>query len=163
MDIVELIAVIEVSENEKVLCQFENCDRPVFKRIHIVRNNKKIQVLGSECYKKKYGKYHALNKIEPIYGSNTGIALSETERLLLLENTEELIRQFGEKFQTNKELAEKKANDYSKLSDSQLRAIALEKTKEDFRVNKGINPELPGWVGWVKADAEDLFKKLRGK
>jgi len=157
MDKFELLAVIEVSENNKVLCQFKNCNRPVFKKVHIVRNNEKIQILGSECYKKQYGEHHPLNKVKPIYGAASGIALSENERSLLLENTEELIRQLGKKYQDNE------AINYSKISDSKLRKIALEKTKEDFRVNQGLDPELPGWAGWIKSDAEKLFQKIRNE
>jgi len=163
MDKFELLTVIEVSENNKVLCQFKNCNRPVFKKVHIVRNNEKIQILGSECYKKQYGEHHALNKVKPIYGAASGIALSEDERSLLLENTEELIRQLRKKHQDNEALSEKKAFDYSKLSDSELRKVVLEKTKEDFRVDKGLDPELLGWSGWIKSDAEKLFQKIRNE
>lgn len=51
--------------------------------------------------------------------------------------------------------------DYSNLSDLELQAFALTTTKEDFRKNKGIPPDLPGWSGWVKSDAEDLYKHLK--
>lgn len=40
-------------------------------------------------------------------------------------------------------------------------AIALKKTKEDFRTNKALDPELTGWSGWVKFDSENLFKELK--
>lgn len=45
--------------------------------------------------------------------------------------------------------------------DSELRARALELTKHDFRVNKGINPDLPGWAGWAKSEAEKLFIRMK--
>jgi hypothetical protein len=52
-------------------------------------------------------------------------------------------------------------SEYSYLSDTKLREFALTAIKEDFRKNKGLDPELPGWAGMVKYDAESLFKHLK--
>jgi competence protein CoiA len=52
-------------------------------------------------------------------------------------------------------------SDYSNLSDYELQEFALTTTKEDFRKHKGIPPDLPGWSGWVKSDAEGLYKHLK--
>lgn len=162
---VELLTIVEVTKSKKVVCQHDTCGRSVYKRIHVIRVDRKIKVFGSECYKKLYGKIHASKKITPIYGSDTGILLSEDERKLLLENTEELLSQLVTKYaQAKKEIKnQKEAEGYSNASDAELREFALEKTKEDFRKNKNLNPNLPGWIGWVKSDAEKLYKKLKGE
>lgn len=160
---VQLIAVIEVPEDKKVLCQSEGCGRSVYKSVHIVKMAGKLQIVGSECFKKHIGKHRSQEKLKPIYGSSDGILLSEHERDLLLQNTEQLIVEFEARYNESKETKSGDKNDYSNLSDSNLKKLALEMTKDDFRKNKKLNPELPGWVGWVKDDAEKLYKQLKGK
>ena len=85
--------------------------------------------------------------------SANAVKLTESERQLMANNTEDLLLQFR-KNHTTKVLEEKK-------TDKELMAIALKKTKEDFRTNKGLDPELTGWSGWVKFDSENLFKELK--
>lgn len=161
MDLFELIAVVEVPQSKKVLCQSKSCGRPVYKRVHLVKLNNEMRIFGSECYKKLYVKYPQSKAALPTYGVSTGVLLTETERNLLLNNTEQLLSKFKEEQQN--EISQKtiESSKYSNKTDKELLAIALNQTKEDFRVNKGLDPDLSGWVGWVKSDAEKLFKKLK--
>ncbi|WP_374091067.1 hypothetical protein [Methylomicrobium lacus] len=159
----QLIAVIEVPEDKKVLCQSEGCGRSVYKSVHIVKLNGKLQIVGSECFKKYIGKQRSQEKLKPLYGSSDGIHLSEHERDLLLQNTEQLIAEFEAKYNNEKAREPSGKMDYSHLSDVELRKLALKITKDDFRKNKGLNPEMPGWAGWVKSDAETLYKQLKEK
>jgi hypothetical protein len=158
---IQLIAVIEVPEDKKVICQSEGCGRSVYKSVHIVKMKGKFQIVGSECFKKYIGKNRSQEKLKPLYGSSEGIHLSEHERDLLLQNTEQLIAEFESKYNNDKETKPNGKIDYSNLSDAELRKLALEMTKDDFRKNKGLNPEMPGWAGWVKSDAETLYKQLK--
>ncbi len=48
------------------------------------------------------------------------------------------------------------------MSETELMKYCLTKTRETFRYEKKLNPDLPGWRGSVTLDAEKLFKKLRG-
>lgn len=98
-----------------------------------------------------------------MYGSSDGIPLSEYELSLLRENTEQLISEFESKY-ASASIEESKISDtidYSGLSDTELKAFSLVTIKDNFRKNKGLNPELSGWAGWVKSDAESLYKHLK--
>lgn len=85
-----LIAIVEVDKADRIICQAEGCGHTVYKRIHVVRDNDRIKVVGSECYKRLYlGQDRAAQN--PMYGSAEGRRLSEAERIALLENTERFI------------------------------------------------------------------------
>lgn len=160
----KLIAVIEVSETNKVLCQYENCKRSVYKRVHIIKLNGDIKVYGSECYKKLCDKYPESKKAKPIYGESKGIKLTDEERELLVKNTEELIKNFEQSLIT--EIHQEKDIQNDKViskTDTELKKLALKITKDDFKHNKHLDPELPGWKGWVNTEAEKLYKELKAK
>lgn len=157
----QLIAIIEVPEDKKVICQSEGCGRSVYKSVHIVRINRKIKILGSECFKKYIGKFRSSEQLKPMYGSSNGISLSEYERDLLLKNTEQLISEFESKYANIKESETGNEIDYSNLSDIDLQELALKITRDNFRKNKGLNPDLPGWAGWIQDDAKSLYKQLK--
>lgn len=87
---IRLLAVVEVPQSDRVVCQAPNCKHPVYKRIHVVLQGGKLTVLGSECFKKLFGEEHSV----PSYGSSEGRLLTPEERQLLVENTARLIAQF---------------------------------------------------------------------
>ncbi|HEY8034483.1 MAG TPA: hypothetical protein VIF37_02715 [Methylobacter sp.] len=125
--------------------------------------NGEIQILGSECFKKYAGELRSQKQLKPLYGSSDGIPLSEYELSLLRENTEQLISEFESKYAIAS-IEERKVSDtsdYSGLSDTELKAFSLATIKDNFRKNKGLNPELPGWAGWVKSDAESFYNHLK--
>lgn len=183
MDVFELSVVIEVSKDKKVLCQYHDCGRSVYKRVHVVKINNDFKIYGSECYKKLFDIYPQLRTASPTYGSASGVLLTDEEREQLLQNTEELLNRFKCEQEAETELEQKQLeqkqleqkqleqkqkkleqkHDYVTKIDNQLMSIALEQTKNDFRVNKGLNPELPGWAGWVKAEAKRLYEKLKAE
>lgn len=96
-----LLAVVEVPQAERVVCQAPGCKHPVFKRIHVVQKDGHLAVLGSECFKKLFGELHST----PSYGSGEGRLLTPEERRLLVENTERLVAQFEAEYQAALELA----------------------------------------------------------
>jgi hypothetical protein len=85
-----LLAVVEVPQADRVVCQAPGCKHPVYKRIHVVQKDGQLTVLGSECFKKLFGEEHSA----PSYGSGEGRLLTLEERQLLVENTARLIAQF---------------------------------------------------------------------
>lgn len=87
MNGVQLLAVVEVPREKRVVCQADGCGHSVYKRIHVVRANGKLMVLGSECYAKRFGGSSRV----PHYSSSAGRPLTDAERRMLLENTEELV------------------------------------------------------------------------
>ena len=50
----QLMAVVEVDKGDRIICQRDGCRHSVYKRIHIVRENGRFTVLGSECFKLLY-------------------------------------------------------------------------------------------------------------
>ena len=91
MSNIELLAIVEVSKTERVICRAPNCKHSVYKRIHVVKLDGKITVYGSECFKRLLG---ADVNHKPHYGSSIIRLLTPEERLLLIENTDILIARF---------------------------------------------------------------------
>lgn len=87
---VHLLAVVEVSRDDRILCQAIGCGHSVFKRIHIMKIDNAFKVLGSQCFKRLYGHLER-DASTPRYGSSDGIRLTDDERLVLLDNTERFI------------------------------------------------------------------------
>ena len=87
----QLLAIIEVSKERRVYCQEVNCTRAVYREVHIVEDEGQILVLGSTCYAKRYGRASAASAK---YGSGSTRTLSDSERELLLKNTQALIAKF---------------------------------------------------------------------
>jgi hypothetical protein len=85
-----LLAVVEVPQADRVVCQSPGCKHPVYKRIHVIQQDGQLTVLGSECFKKLFGEGHSA----PSYGTGEGRLLTPEERQLLVENTARLIAQF---------------------------------------------------------------------
>lgn len=92
MDSIELIAVIEVPEAKKVLCQAEHCGHTVYRRVHIIKRDDTIGVYGSTCARKIFG--HHIKNQTPTYSSGSGRVLTDEELALLQNNTAELLEQW---------------------------------------------------------------------
>lgn len=172
---IRLLAVVEVPQNERVICQAAGCGRSVYKRIHVIQNNGALTVLGSECFKKLFGG----SLSTPSYGSSAGRLLTPEERQMLVENTARLIEKF--EFEHQQALKENSARNYisprvpesitsnsnnfpappPKLTSAHFftdSSVEIQ-AKQELRAEMGINPELPGWKGLVEA----RVRKLRGE
>lgn len=86
-----LLVIVEVDREDRVLCQQPGCGHGVYKRIHVVRADGKLKVLGSTCFEKVYGGSDALGR--PQIGGNGGQRLTPEQRALLEANTAELLAQ----------------------------------------------------------------------
>ncbi len=89
-----LLAIVSVAHAERIRCGQPACGHSVFRRIHVVREDGKVLVLGSTCFAKRYGAATALGAAR--FGGGDGRALTDEECQLLLNNTEALITLFEE-------------------------------------------------------------------
>lgn len=89
-----LHAIIAVDAAHAVRCQHTGCGHKVFAAVHIVHESGKFLLLGSSCFKKRYGTHKALGS--SVHGTGNGRSLTEHERALLEANTATLIAFFEE-------------------------------------------------------------------
>ena len=159
MSTAELLAIVEVPRDDRVRCQADGCNHPVFRRIHIVRENGGIRVYGSECFKRLFTG-ESISSSAPRYTTSDGRELTEAERQLLIENTERLIRQFEEAYQADARRGaaqvppvpprpEPAPAPTARVITPAMRAAAEAQAKQAVRSKYGVNPELPGWYGLV--------------
>ncbi len=156
----ELLLVIEIPESKKILCQADGCGHSVYRRVHVVRESGKYFVYGEDCARKIFGK--SLKKPLIPQERLNGYIPSARDIEQLLNNTREFVSDIEKQF-TKPELVDSlETPDFSKMSDGELQKFCLNQVKDEFRKEKKLDPDLPGWAGWVNSDAKALFKKLRG-
>lgn len=167
----KLLAVVEVPRDDRVRCQSTGCNHPVFRRIHVVRENSAIRVYGSECFKKLFSGLSVVSST-PQYTSSDGRHLTDEERQLLIENTERLIQQFETEYQA--ELARKAEIEAARpapvlkpslpLPPQQPTAVARPvarhvseaQAKQIVRERYNVDPDLPGWRGLILKEMERI-------
>ena len=174
MSAAQLLAVVEVARDDRVRCQATGCNHPVFRRIHVVREDGAVRVYGSECFKRLF-EASSVASSTPRYTSSDGRQLTEEERRLLIENTERLIQQFEAEQQ--EESARKAALAASRQSlvspvappvapvrapppppvSAAERQAAEARAKQIVRDRYGVDPELPGWRGLVLAEVRRML------
>lgn len=179
-----LLAVVEVPQADRVVCQAPGCQHPVFRRIHVVRKDGQLTVLGSECFKKLFGEGHSA----PSYGTGEGRLLTPEERQLLVENTARLIAQFEaehlaalERARVAAELRAQLETERQSLlavptaqaaawqptpavsrkplpitSDPRFEAVLLQ-VKQEYRA-RGLDPDQAGWQGMVLQDVKERLR-----
>ena len=90
-----LLAIVSVDRENRVRCGQPSCGHSVYRRIHVVREDDQLLVLGSTCFEKRYGAAAGLGPAQH-GGGGEGRLLTDEERQLLLTNTHALIAQFEE-------------------------------------------------------------------
>lgn len=88
-----LLAIVSVSENERVQCQHPGCGHGVYAAIHMVLVNDDIQCWGSTCYGHEAGMIIG-QPMKALYPSLGGRKLTSEERALLQTNRDLLIEHF---------------------------------------------------------------------
>jgi len=167
----KLLAIVEVPSEDRVRCQSAGCNHPVFRRIHVVRENSAVRVYGSECFKKLFVGLPVASSM-PQYTSSDGRHLTEEERQLLIENTERLIQRFESEHQA--ELARQAALEAARpvpaqtkpslplppqpaaVANSAVRRVSEAQAKQIVREKYNVDPDLPGWRGLVLAEMERI-------
>jgi hypothetical protein len=99
MDDLELLAIISLPEENKVLCCYDSCGRPIYSKVHILRLKSQLLTVGSGCFKKAFKDKLPTKKTSPKYKQLAGNTLSPDDLALFQENTERLIEKYEEEFQ----------------------------------------------------------------
>lgn len=137
-----LKAILQVDKDHRVQCQQPGCAHGVYRAIHVIEEDGKLSVLGSTCFKKRFGREDAIGK--PSFGSGTGQMLSAEQRQMLIENTAALI-----------EVLEKEQREQREIAQAKLRSLhsAFQKRYEPApRPVVKENADLQGvpWI-WAKS------------
>lgn len=167
-----LLAVVEVDKHDRVACQAPNCNRPVYKQIHIVELDGALRVLGCECYERLVG--HGMKKgSTPRYGASEGRRLTSEERQLLIENAARLIDRFEAERRAAAAAPEVRHQWIAEVTKSPVatpnprspvssvddrRSLEVE-AKRILRDTYGVDPDLSGWRGMVEMTITDLLRK----
>ena len=171
----QLLAVVEVPRDDRVRCQANGCNHPVFRRIHVVRQDSVVQVCGSACFKKLFAGLPVASAT-PRYTTTEGRHLTDEERQLLIENTERLIQQFEAELQ--EERIRMAASDAARsvpppvksalappapaVPSPAARQAAELQAKQNVRSKYQVDPELPGWHALVLMEIERLLRQNAG-
>ncbi len=94
----EKLGIFVAPEYAKVRCQAPNCNHPVWKRIHVVREPEGIRIYGSSCFKRLFEKNDILDAA-PTYTSPIAQSLTVEEIRQLQENTEQFIYKIATDYQ----------------------------------------------------------------
>jgi len=172
MTAAQLLAVVEVPRDARVRCLATGCNHPVYRRIHVVREDSAIRVYGSECFKRLFAG-QPISSATPRYTSSEGRELTDEERRLLMVNTERLIQQLESRYQA--ELARKAVSlaalpvpaasaqsvppkPVARVSPAARQAAELQ-AKQIVGSTHGVNPDLPGWRGLVLIEMERILRE----
>lgn len=166
----ELLVIIEVDRDDRVVCQAPGCGHAVYKRIHVIRHDGAIGVYGSDCF----GRLFRDQLGAPRYGGGTGRVLTADERNLLVQNTERLIAQFEAEHQTTiaranhqtqrvqsqaaKEQIDRDSRPRQQTLPTTAELASVEReAKRMVRAKYGVDPDAPGWRGLVMACQRELL------
>jgi len=171
----QLLAVVGVDQEARVVCQASGCGHGVYRRIHVVRHDDgRLGVYGSDCFERLFG--HLLRQA-PRYGSGEGRDLTAEERLMLAENTERLISSFEAAHEVLLEQARLRQEQRAKVeraaaervermhaeadkrrppSPTEIASVERE-AKAIVREKYDVDPDAPGWRGLVLAEVHKLL------
>lgn len=179
----ELLVVVGVPPDERVRCQAPDCNRPVYRRIHVVRDGGRISVYGSRCFDKLFAR-SPVASASPRYGPSDGRPLSDEERQLLIHNTERLIQRLEREYQAEArrqaELEAERAAARRSASrpppppprktppappvsrrpaqpSTDERHHAEARAKEIVRARHKVDPDRPGWRGLVWLTMQEIL------
>ncbi len=172
-----LLGVFEAPKDKRVRCQAPGCHHTVYKRIHVVQEGHCLKVYGSQCFKKIF-EGHPILRSQPSYtGSTPGRTLTDEERRMLIENTEQFIAYVEQLYKADLEDKQRKAealklrssavlpptpqtyqSEFTRYGQFNSEEGLLKLAKENVRKYLQVDPELAGWVGLVAYEVEHLRK-----
>lgn len=167
MSSASLLAVVEVPVDDRVRCQAPGCNHTVYKRIHVVRIERSLRVLGSTCFEKLF-KGQAIARESPRFTQSNGRELTEAERALLVQNTEQLIAHLEAAYE--KALRDSNASQptpklpptrhkrrgFSTRDHEVMDPLLEAEAKRRVREKHGVDPDQPGWRGLVLVEAQAI-------
>lgn len=145
----KLLAIVSVEHADRVRCGQPTCGHSVYRRIHVVRENGKLLVLGSTCFAKRYGADTALGSAR--FGAGEGRPLTQEERQMLVTKTEALLERFEVEASAPNLTAAVKAMPTS-LPSSPVSAL--------YRAAASKPHQETPWA-WVKPWSSVIFLKLK--
>jgi hypothetical protein len=158
----KLLAIVSVEHEDRVQCGQPGCGHSIYRAIHVVRDNGSLVVLGSTCFAKRYGNAATLGTAR--FGAGDGgRTLTAEERVLLVDNTAELLARFEAE-----ELAQAKALADAKPEHAIAQAHQLSRPKVDtppvLRTNWADMPAYsassPTPWNWMKSLTSMAYFKL---
>ncbi len=164
MEEVELLAVISTTEENAILCGADGCGAKVYKRIHVIRRQSGLGIYGSTCAKKLLGSERVIDRtLAPPIRSMERL-LSARDMDLLQSNTEQLLAELRETYDSMAEEAVSSDGlpNYETWTDSKLFDHCMDLARAQFHEKRGLDPDKPGWVGLLRQDADELYLKHRG-
>lgn len=94
----KLLAIVTTDEDNRIRCQHNECNHPVFKAIHVVLDDAKLKVIGSTCFVKGYPELSSKAKLTERFGA-AGRKLNAQELEKLICNTEQLVAQLAVEYE----------------------------------------------------------------
>ena len=148
----KLLAILQVEKEQRVQCQQPGCAHGVYRAIHVIEEDAKLSVLGSTCFKKKFGRADALGKA--LYGGGNGRQLTADERQMLIDNTAALLEKLELEHQRQTQLVRDK-----------LSALYAEFHKRKQPVASPMPPEGPELFGipwkWAKSMPSIAYFRMK--
>lgn len=130
----KLLAVVSTAKENRIRCQHQGCNHPVYVAIHVVLDDSKLKVIGSTCFKQGYPDLHSKAELTDRFGEK-GRKLSDEELEMLKRNTAQLVAQLEDEYQAY--IAEEKRR-IAELEQQQreaqqlrLHAIALQQSQRE--------------------------------
>jgi len=98
----------------------------------------------------------------PIRGMERLLTPRDVE--LLLSNTEKLLIELRRQYELMDSVSSSSESepDVSQWSDDKLYDHCIERAKNEFRDKRGLDPNKPGWIGFLRQDAAELYRGYRG-
>lgn len=159
----KLLAIVSVEHEDRVRCGQPGCGHSIYRAIHVVRDNGSLIVLGSSCFAKRYGSEVSLGTAR--FGTGAcGRTLTAEERVLLVDNTAELLARFeAEELARAKALADAKpANDVTQVHQSiRPTAAAPQVPRTNWAAMPGYSASSPTPWNWVKPLTSMAYFRLR--
>ena len=156
----KLLAIVSVEHEDRVQCGQPGCGHSIYRAIHVVRDNGSLIVLGSTCFAKRYGSAATLGTAR--FGTGDGgRKLTAEERMLLVDNTAELLARFeAEELARVMTLAHSKPIPVSQLAQHPV-PQKVDAPPMYWAVMPALSPSSPTPWKWMKPLTSMAYFRLR--
>lgn len=165
MSTASLLAVVGVPVEDRVRCQAAGCNHTVYRRIHVIRAEGALQILGSSCFERLF-RGQSIVRESPRFTQSSGRELTESERALLTQNTEQLITELEAAHARASPIVAstrgaaprsiRRRHGFLSREPEALDPLLEAEAKRRVREKHGVDPEQPGWRGLVLAEARAI-------